>query len=72
MMTQLVFDQILHIRDSGRTNMLDINAVQRIAFDEGFYELVCYIEEDKPRYFKFIMSGELPSGEENPAKMEAQ
>ena len=66
-MTQTVFDQIMQIRDSGRTNMLDINAVQRIAFDEGFYDLVCYIEDDKARYFHFIMYGALPDGEENPA-----
>ena len=68
MMTQTVFDSIMSIRDSGVTNMLDVNAVQRIAFDSSFYDLVCYIEEDKSRYFKFIMTGQLPDGEENPAR----
>ena len=57
----------VQLGDSGVTNMLDIVAVQRIAFDEGFYDLVCYIEEDKKRYFHFILSGQLPDGEENPA-----
>lgn len=66
-MTQLVYDSILSIRDSGVTNMLDVNGVQRIAYNEGFYELVIYIEEDKKRYFHFILTGDLPEGEENPA-----
>ena len=66
-MTETVFDQIMSIRDSGMTNMLDMIAVQRIAFDEGLFDLVLYIEEDKPRYFHFILSGELPDGEVNQA-----
>lgn len=66
-MTQTVFDQIMEIRSGGLTNMLDINAVQRLAFDAGLYEMVVYIEEDKSRYFHFILTGTLPEGEENPA-----
>ena len=57
-MTDMILSQILAIRDSGVINMLDVNGVQRIAFDQGFYELVCYIEEDKHRYFHFILHGE--------------
>ena len=66
-MTQTVFNQILSIRAGGTVNMCDWQSVQRVAFDSGFYELVCYISDSPARYFKFILSGELPDGEENPA-----
>ncbi len=69
-MTQTVFDQIMSIRSGGKVNMCDINAVQRLAFDSGLFDLVLYIEEDKRRYFHFILSGQLPEGEENPAESE--
>ena len=39
-MTDKVRKQILAIRDTGLTNMFDAVAVQRIANDMGFYELV--------------------------------
>ena len=70
-MNRIVFDQILSIRDSGTVNMLDVNGVQRLSFDKGYYELVCYIEEDKSRYFRFILSGQLPDDEENPSDLTA-
>lgn len=57
-MTEIVKSQILAIRDSGETNMLDSNAVQYIANREGYYELVVYIEENRSKYFHFIMTGE--------------
>ena len=56
-MTDKVFQQIMEIRSGGRSNMLDVNMVQRLAYDAGFYELVMYIEENKSRYFHFIMTG---------------
>lgn len=56
-MTDKVFQQIMEIRSGGRSNMLDVNMVQRLAYDAGFYELVIYIEENKSRYFHFIMTG---------------
>ncbi|MBR1642152.1 MAG: DUF5049 domain-containing protein [Butyrivibrio sp.] len=59
-MTDIILSQILSIRDSGVINMLDVNGVQRIAFDQGLYDLVLYIEEDKKRYFHFIMYGKEP------------
>lgn len=67
-MTKTVFTQLLRIRSCGKVNMCDINAVQRIAFDSGLFDLVLYIEEDKARYFHFILTGELPPDEENPAR----
>lgn len=46
-MDNIVREQILAVRDTGQTNMLDIYAVQRIAFEEGYYELVDYIAENR-------------------------
>ena len=56
-MSNTVRDQILAIRDTGRTNMLDVNMVQRIAFESGYYELVDYIEENRKEYVQFIFTG---------------
>lgn len=56
-MQNKVREQILAVRDSGLTNMLDIHAVQRIAFEKGYYELVCYIEENRREYVQFIFTG---------------
>lgn len=56
-MTDKVFRAILSIRDSGKTNMIDTRTVQRIAFDEGFYELVTYLEEHRDKYVHFILHG---------------
>ncbi|WP_102492985.1 DUF5049 domain-containing protein [Selenomonas felix] len=57
-MNEKVVSQIMDIRDSGQVNMFDVPAVQRIAFEKGFYELVCYIEEDRAAYVRFILTGE--------------
>ena len=59
-MTDTILSQILSIRDSGVINMLDVNGAQRISFEQGFYDLVLYIEEDRKRYFHFIMYGKEP------------
>ena len=56
-MTDIILEQIENIRDSGKTNMFDMNMVQRLAFDKGFYELVVYIYEHPKEYFHFIMCG---------------
>lgn len=57
-MNEKVREQILTIRDTGLTNMFDVNMVQRLAFDRGFYELVVYLEEHRREYVHFIMTGE--------------
>ena len=46
-MTDKIKEQILAIRDTGLTNMFDVNAVQRIADEMEFYELVIFLEEEK-------------------------
>ena len=53
-----VRSQILAVRTTGKTNMFDTNAVQRIAFDHGFYELVNFIKTDRKAYVAFILTGE--------------
>lgn len=57
-MTETVREQILAIRDSGLTNMFDLNMVQRLAYERDFYELVVFIEENKAAYVRFILTGE--------------
>lgn len=56
-MTEKVYHAILSVRKSGRTNMFNIPMVQRIGFDEEFYELVTYLEEHRDRYVHFILYG---------------
>lgn len=58
MMTEIVIEQILAVRETGLTNMFDINAVQRIAYNMDFFELVCFLEENKAAYCRFILTGE--------------
>ena len=57
-MTETIREQILAIRDTGLTNMFDIPMVQRLAYERGYYELVCYLEEHRKEYVHFIMYGE--------------
>jgi hypothetical protein len=57
-MESIVKEQIMAIRDSGETNMLDVNTVARIASREGFHELVVYIAEHKAGYVNFIFTGD--------------
>ena len=57
-MRETVMKQILAIRDTGLTNMFDVRAVQRIANDMEFYELVVYLEEHRREYAHFILTGE--------------
>jgi hypothetical protein len=54
---ETVKKQILAIQRSGLTNMLDTIAVQRIAFDYDYYDLVLYLEEHRKEYVHFILTG---------------
>ena len=58
-MIEKIKEQILAVRATGRTYMFDTNAVQVIANEMDFYELVIFIEEHKDLYVRFIMTGEL-------------
>ena len=57
-MTEKIKEQVLAVRNTGLTNMFDVNAVQRIAYDMGFFELVVYLEEHRREYAHFILTGE--------------
>ena len=56
-MTEKIREQILAIRDSGETNMFDVNRVQHIANRKGYYELVVYLEDHRKEYANFILTG---------------
>ena len=58
MMTDKIREQIMAVRDSGRTNMLDTNMVQIIANEMNFFELLIFIEEHRKEYVHFIFTGE--------------
>lgn len=58
-MTDKVREQILAVRDTGLTNIFDVSAVQCIANDMGFFELVIYLEEHRREYGRFILTGEV-------------
>ena len=58
MMTEKIKEQILAVRDTGLTNMFDVNTVQCIANDMGFFELVVYLEDNRCEYTHFILTGE--------------
>ena len=57
MLTEKIKEQIFAVRDSGAANMCETAAVQRAAFDRGFYELVLFIEENRDAYWDFILTG---------------
>lgn len=57
-MPPTVKNQILAVRDTGLTNMFDMAAVQRIAYDMDFYDLVCWIEDNHKAYRRFILYGD--------------
>ena len=62
-MDATIKEQILAIRNSGETNMFDVNTVMQIANREGFYELVVYLADHKREYVRFIFSGDTGEGD---------
>ena len=46
-MDEKIKEQILAIRDTGLTNMFDVNTVQQLAYERDFYELVLYLEDHR-------------------------
>ena len=57
-MSDKICEQILAIRQTGLTNMFDISMVQYLANEMKFYELVIFLEEHRPEYVRFILTGE--------------
>ena len=67
-MTGTIKQQILQVRDDGRTNMLDVNGVIFVANDLRLYDLVVYLDDrdNRKEYWRFIMTGETDiEGEES-------
>ena len=57
-----IIEGIEFVRDTGLTNMFDVNMVQRIAFNNEYYDLVMFIQDHKKEYVELIMSGKFPEG----------
>ena len=45
--------------------MFDIPMVQRLAYERGYYELVCWLEDHRKEYARFIMTGEAETEDGN-------
>jgi hypothetical protein len=56
-MESAVKEQILAVRDTGETNMFDVNTVMQIALRKGFHELVVFLTEHRAEYARFILTG---------------
>ena len=57
-MSDRVREQILALRTlPDCLNMFDVSAVQRLAFDHDFYDLVNFLETDRKAYVTFIFTG---------------
>ncbi|MDU6359805.1 MAG: DUF5049 domain-containing protein [Clostridiales bacterium] len=57
MISDIVVEQILLIRDTGKYNMFDIPNIQVEAYVRGYYELVIFLEDNLKDYTEFIMTG---------------
>ena len=56
-MDPIIREQILAVRDTGETNMFEINVVSQIAMRENYHELVDYLFDHQREYLRFIMTG---------------
>jgi hypothetical protein len=58
-MEDKIFEQVLKVRETGLTNMFDLLGVQRVAFDMGLYDLVCYTgdKDNHKEYVNVIICG---------------
>ena len=52
--TEEIVEQIAEIRTTGRTNMFARGDVQIIANQLEFYELVCWIEDNRKYYMELL------------------
>lgn len=57
-LSQKAVNGLLAVRDTGRTNMFDLNAVATIADELGYYDTVVAIQGDKKLVAHFILTGE--------------
>ena len=61
MLDQKIIDQIMVVRETGRTNMFDIRVVAQVAYELGFDDLVEFLETrpNRETYCHFILTGEV-------------
>ena len=52
-----VREGILAVRDTGRTNMFDVDAVKKIAYELGYEEAADWIENHEGEYVAGIFEG---------------
>jgi len=65
MATDKTLQQYEAIRRSGKTNMMEIGTVQRIAYESDYHSLVTFIEDDSTDYLEMAqLAAELYRGEE--------
>lgn len=59
LLKEILAEEILEVRGTGRTNMFDINAVMRIADELELYHLVVWLSEKENHnaYLNFILKG---------------
>lgn len=57
-MDEKIKEQIIAIRNTGKTNMFDTAAVQWLAFDAGYFELVIFIQDHVADYVQYIIHGD--------------
>ena len=62
-MTSTIKKQILKIRNSGLTNMLDYKAVFELVVENDYHELANFIFENTTAYSKFVLTGKVASSE---------
>ena len=56
-MDKKIKEQILAIRETGLCNMLDIEGIQKLAFERDYFELVLFLEDSSKEYLRFILYG---------------
>ncbi len=52
-----VFEGLERVRESGATNMLDVNTVQRLAHENEDYATVLWLEDNKDQYARGVFEG---------------
>ena len=57
MINEKIRDGILACRATGLFNMFSTREVQRWAYENGYFELVCFIEDSPQEYAQFILTG---------------
>ena len=65
---QTVAEQFLEVRETGETNMFDVQNVQRIAHERGLHALVLWIEEHESGAVGKLVMGDakVDTGEGDP------